>query len=346
MPLYGMPGVPTTRRTSLLVGVATLVVVLTVGLVWHSIATAPDENAIQVQLRTDVTGDGVADGTGVRLNGTQIGHVTAVDSDSGGTQVLTLGLDRAALVGLTDNLRIEYAPANLFGISEVVLLRGDGGTPLADGDEVDLTGGERVRDSTMGTMLRSLSQTTTTVLTPQLTEILTQVGNDVDAFAPFIEALVSVSRAVADSQRYPTSFLIEQYASFFNGVAVFGSGFVELIDRIYNIDVLRNDRERFDIGVSLVVDQLFPLIRDVLGTARGSLGGYSDTLAVVLGQLARTVPDPNRSHTELTELIDRLDRTFRTTPNGPQVDVDVLVRGMPGLMVPLTGGAKLEDGVR
>lgn len=346
MPLYGMPGVTTTRRTSLLVGVATLVLVVTVALVWRSIAAAPDDNVINIQLRTDVTGDGVSDGTGVRLNGTQVGHVSAVDSDAEGTQVITVGLDRAALVGLTDSLRIEYAPANLFGISEVVLLRGEGGTPLADGDEVDLTGGERVRDSTMGTMLRSLSQTTTTVFTPQLTDILTQISTDLDAFAPFIEALVSVSRSVADSQRYPSSFLIEQYASFFNGVAEFGSGFVRLIDRIYNSDVLRNDRERFDIGVSLVADQLFPLIRDVLGTARGSLSGYGDTLAVVLGQLARTVPDPNGSHAELTELIDRLDRTFRTTPNGPQLDVDVLLRGMPGLMVPLTGGTVIEDGAR
>ena len=329
-PLYGMPGVSTSRRTSLIVGVITLILVVIAGLVWRSFATASDDSSIHVQLRTKVTGDGVSDGTGVRLNGTQIGNVTAVDSEPDGTRVITLGLDRSALMGLTDNLRIEYAPANLFGISEVILHRVDGGSPLADGAAVDLTGNERVRDSTMGSMLRSLSATTTTVLTPQLTDVITKISTDFDAFAPFVETLVSVSRAVADSQRYSSSFLIEQYASFFNGAAVFGSGFVELIDRIYHIDVLRNDRDRFDVGVSLVVDQLFPLIRDVLGTARGSLSGYADNLAVVLGQLAQTVPRPGQSHAELTELLDRLDRTFRETPSGPQVDAELLLRGLPG----------------
>ena len=330
MPIYGMPGVSTSRRTSMIVGIITVVLVLVACLVWRAIASAPDDSSIHVQLRTKVTGDGVSDGTGVRLNGTQVGKVIAVDGSPDGTRVITLGLDRTALIGLTDRLRIEYAPANLFGISEVVLHRGEGGTPLADGAEVDLTGDERVRDATMGTMLRTLSATTMTVLTPQLTDVLNKISTDFDAFAPFVEALVSVSRAVADSQQYPSSFLIQQYASFFNGAAQFGSGFVELIDRIYHIDVLRNDRERFDIGVSLVVDQLFPLIRDVLGTARGSLSGYADSLAGVLGQLAQTVPRPNQSHAELTELIDRLDRTFRPTPTGPQVDAELLLRGLPG----------------
>lgn len=336
----------TSRRGAIVVGVLTLVVATVVTLAWRAATSAPEENLLHVQFRTNLTGDGVGEGTVVRLNGVQVGEVSAVDSAPGGTQVITVGLHEASVNGLGDGLQVRYAPANLFGITDVVLDRGDGGTPLTDGMVVDLTGDGRVEDSTMGTMLRALSETTLTVLTPDLTEVLAQIGTDVRAFAPFIEALVGVGRAVADTQRFPSSFLIEQYAAFFTGAAQFGSGFVKLIDQIYNIDVLRNDRDHFDVGVSLVVDDLFPLITTVLGTAQGYLGGYADTAAVVLSQLARTVPDPVGTQADLTELLDRIDRTLRSTPDGPAVDVDILLRGMPGLMVPLTGGAAPAGGVR
>lgn len=338
MPAYGIPGVSTTRRTSLVVGAFVLVAVIATGVVWRSITPTHDAGTIQIQLRTSFAGDGIVAGTGVRLNGVQIGRVSAVDSSPGGSQTITLALQQNASTGLSDAVDIEYAPANLFGISEVVLRRGDGGAPLADGAVVDLTAPDRVSDATMGSLLRTMSDTTLTVLTPQLSEVLTQIGTDVRAFAPFIEAMVGVSRAVADTQRFPSSFLIEQYAAFFDGIAKFGSGFVQLIDQVYGIDMLRNDRALFDTGVGLVVDQLLPLVSDVLGTAQGYVSGYADTTAVVLGQLARTVPDPGRSHADLTELLDRLDRTFAPTPQGPQVGVELVVRGMPGVMVPLLGG--------
>lgn len=344
MPAYGLSGVRTTRRAALLVGVLTLVVVVAMAFTWNAVSSRPSDNELKIQLHTSRTGDGVVSGAGVRLNGVQVGHIAQVESATGGTQLITLALDRSQLYGLSDSLRVEYAPSNLFGISEVVLQRGNGGNPLHDGAIVDLTAPDRVDDATMGTLLRSLSQTTLTVLTPQLTEVLNQIGSDMRAFAPLVQAMVGVSRAIADTQRYPTSFLIEQYSAFFAGIAKFGDGFVKLISNIYHIDVLRNDRAHFDVGVSLVADQLFPLISTVLGTANGQLGGYADSLTVLLTQLASTVPDPDRSHADLTELLDRLDRTFQDTPDGPRVGVDVVLRGMPGLAVPLLGSALPQPG--
>ncbi|MFI6213418.1 MlaD family protein [Nocardia brasiliensis] len=339
VPAYGLPGVRTTRRSAFTVGTLTVVAMVLAAFVWHGSATQREPGEWRIHLRTNRTGDGIGPGAGVRFNGVQVGRIATVDRTPGGAQSITLELDRTQLVGLGDGLRVEYAPANLFGISEVVLRGGDGGAPLHDGSVVDLTAAGRVTDATMGTLLRALSQTTLTVLTPQLTEVLHQIGSDIKAFAPLIEAMVGVSRAVADTQRYRSSFLIAQYAALFDGVAAFGNGFVKLIANIYHIDVLRNDRAHFDTGVALVVDQLFPLISRVLGTADGYFGGYADSATTVLTQVARTVPDPDRSHAELTELLTRLDRTFRGTPDGPQVGLDILVRGMPGIAVPLLGSA-------
>ncbi|TLF80781.1 mammalian cell entry protein [Nocardia cyriacigeorgica] len=329
----------TSRRGALATGVVVLIVASVAALVRFTGEPEPDPRVMSFHLRADQIGDGVSPGTGVRRHGVRIGEVSAVDSAAGMAPTITLEVDRAQLAGLTDSLEVEYAPTNLFGISDVVLRDSTGGTPLRDDVTVDLRGTDRVTDVTMGTLLRSLSDTALTVLTPELTALLSTLGTDIRAFTPLIEAMIGAGRAIADTQRYPASFLVGQYAQFFSGVASFADGFIKLIDHIYGIDVLRNDRERFDIGVGLVVDQLFPAITTLGGVAREGLGGYADVLASVLGQLASTVPDPARSHADLAELLDRLQRTFRTTPDGPVVGLDVVLRGIPGLSVPLLGGA-------
>ncbi|MDO3650668.1 mammalian cell entry protein [Nocardia mangyaensis] len=328
----------TSRRGALATGVLVLVVASVAVLVRLVDDPGPDPRSMSFHLRTDQIGDGVSSGTGVRRHGVRIGEVSAVDSAAGVAPTITVVVDRAQLAGLTDSLSVEFAPTNLFGISDVVLRDSAGGTPLRDETTVDLRGTDRVTDVTMGTLLRSLSDTTLTVLTPELTALLSTLGSDIRAFTPLIEAMVGIGRAIADTQRYPASFLVGQYAQFFTGTALFADGFIKLIDQIYGIDVLRNDRERFDIGVSLVVDQLFPSITTLGYAAQDGLADYADVLASVLGQLARTVPDPARSHADLTALLDRLQQIFRATPDGPVVGLDVVLRGMPGLSVPLFGG--------
>lgn len=346
MPAYSMPGTTMTQGRSLIAGVLVLAVLIAAITGWRALAPDRDAGMLRIRLHTSRIGEGIGSGAGVRLNGVQIGDVTGITALPDGDQLISLALRRDQLGHLRDSVRVEYAPSNLFGISEVVLHREPGGSPLHDGSVVDLTG-RRVADDTMGNLLRSMAQVISAVLTPQLTTLLNQAGSDIAAFAPLLRAVAGVSRAVADTQRFGSAFLIRQYASFLDGVGNFASGFIQLIDQVYHIQVLRTDRAHFDVGVALVADQLFPLISTLGWTAQGYLGGYADRAAGLLGTLAHTVPDPDRAHADLTELLARLDRAFRGTPDGPQLGVEVLVRGMPGLAVPLLGGpARTPGGVR
>ncbi|WP_405484980.1 MlaD family protein [Nocardia sp. NBC_00511] len=341
MPSYGMPGVATSPRRSRILGLgaALLAVVLVIG--WQITDRVQTPSDIRIQLRTNGVGDGVIPGAEVRLNGIKVGAIAAIAGQPNGQQLVTLTLDPAQTFGLTDTFDVDYAPSNLFGISELTLKRRDGGTPLRGGELVDLTGAGRVQDVTMGKLLRQLSTTATDVFTPQLAELLTDSSADLAAFTPLIRAMVTVGRAVADSQRYPSSFLIEQYASFLNGVGKFADGTVELVNDVYHMDVLRNDRAKFDVGVGLVVDQLFPMIANLGWTAQKNLNGWSDGLAPILSGLAAMVPNPQQSSADLTELLTRLDASFRNTPDGPQLGLDVVLRGVPALSVPLLGGRPL-----
>ncbi len=338
-----MPGVGTSRRAARILGVIATVLAMVVALGWHWGSTARESQDMRIQLRTNRIGDGVVHGAEVRLNGVTVGSVTDIAAKPGGQQLIMVSLNPAQLFGLTDSFDVDYAPSNLFGISEITLKRRSGGSALRNGALVDLTAAGRVNDVTMGNLLRALSVNASDVLTPEMTELLNRASADLTAFTPMIQAVVNVSRAVADTQRYPPSFLIEQYASFFNGVSKFADGTIRLVYEVYSINVLRNDRARFDVGVGLVVDDLFPLISKLGWTAKDHLTAYSDAFTTLLNQLAQMVPNPAQSSADITELLNRLNLAFRDTPEGPELGLAVTLRGIPGLAVPLLGGHALPS---
>lgn len=344
MPAYGLPGVTAGPNRALATGVVAALVVVAATFGWNVYDADRSTGEIDVQLRTAAIGDGVVPGAEVRLSGIDVGRIDAIAGQPDGHQLITLSLKQSQLFGLTDSFDVDYAPANLFGISELTLKRRPGGNPLESGALVDLTAAGRVTDSTLGKLLRQLSDTATEVLTPEVTELLTRTATDLTAFTPLLRAVVDVGRAVAESQRYPSSFLIEQYASFFNGVGVFADGTIRLVDQIYNIDVLRNDRARFDIGVGLVVDGLFPAISDLGWTLKGHVANYAASFTPLLLHVAGMVPTPQRSSAQIGEILDRLTSAFRDSPQGPVLGVDVALRGVPGLAVPLLQGIPVPNG--
>lgn len=347
MPTYGLPGAAISAKSARRTGAVALAVLVVVTAMWDACRSGQDDDRMAVMLRTEQVGDGVVAGTRVRFDGVQVGEVTGISSVGTGRQRITLRLDGSQLIGLTDTLAVDYAPSNLFGISEIALRRGQGGVPLRAGDEVDLVGAaaSRVTDVTMGTLIRSLGQTTNQVLTPELTGVLTDLATDAKAFAPILEAIVMLGRAVAETQRYDPSFLIGQYASTLYGAAEFAGATVDLLYHIHNIEVLRTDRPLFDAGIDLLTDQLFPGLADVGRVGQRHYTGYSDMLTPLLNVTAQMVPNPQRSSAELRTILERIDNSFVDTPEGPVLQLELTLRGFPVLAAPLlgaTGGASVD----
>ncbi|MBL1079604.1 Mce family protein [Nocardia sp. 2] len=332
-----MPGVGATPRRALLAGALVVITVLAITITAWCVTTRPDPGATRIQLRISRSADGIITGAGVRLHGVRVGEVTEVESRPEGDQVLTLALENAQIAGLTDRFDVEYAPSNLFGLSEVILRPDSGGAALRNGAVIDLAESQ-IADVTMGTLMQSLSETTTSILTPQMTEVLSQAGTQLRSFAPLLQTVLELGRTVADTQRYSTSFLIGQYGSFATGIAQFGNGFVKLVDAVYATDLLRNNLDQFNVAVTLVVDQLLPMVSQLGESVHRHFGDYAGSTAVLLARLAETVPDPDRAHADLSELLKRLDQSFATTPDGVRVQLEVALRAMPGIAVPLLGG--------
>lgn len=338
MPNYGMPGVTMGRRGARVLGAFVVAVAAAGVLGWRAdLYSGGADATLRIQIRTSQVGEGIIAGTKVRMDGVTIGRIAEITPVEQGRQLLTLDLDHTESASLTDSFAVDYAPENLFGISALTMRRNPGGQPLRTGAVIDLAD-TRVADVTMGSLLRTLSSTSTEVLTPKLVELVTRFHSDLAAFSPLLEAMVMLSRQIADTQRYPTPFLLDQYSSFASGLGGFVSSTFQLLDALINIEIFVNDRPRYDATIEMIVSGALPAIGRAGDRAREELAGYTALFTPLMHSIAATVPAPGRSRAEIVELIDRLDRMFTETPEGPAVDLSVTLRGIPGLAVPLLGG--------
>ncbi|BCK57346.1 hypothetical protein NWFMUON74_51180 [Nocardia wallacei] len=341
MPNYGIPGVTVDRHRALAVGALALAVVVLVALVTVTYRAVRAEPGLRIVLRTSRIGDGVTAGTEVRLDGVRVGRVTGIVPGERGTQNITLRLDSARLPGLDTSLRVDYATGNLFGISEIELRRGPGGPPLRPDTVLNLSASDAVYDATMGNLLRSLSQVGDAVLTPRMVTLLATLAADTRAFTPFLESVVTLARTVTEVQDVPLSLILGRFGTTLEGGGDFMDSLVDLLDRVYRIETLRNDRVRIDGGISMVIDQLLPEVARALRYAETGFAGYTELAIPVLQVVARMVPEPRRSGAEVRELIERMGAALPDTPDGPVLQADVDLRNIPVIAV---GAAALPDG--
>ncbi|WP_405133233.1 MlaD family protein [Nocardia sp. NBC_01388] len=342
MPNYGMPGVAVDRKRSMAVGAIALALIIAVAVGWTLYSSAKTEDGLPISLRTEQIGDGVLVGTDVRVNGVVVGKVTDITPDQHGTQRIGLRLDDSRLFGIDDSVLVDYAPANLFGISEIDLRSGPGGAPLRAGAVIDLTGpkASAVYDATMGSILRSASQVGGSVLTPQMASVIAQAAADTEAFTPLAQALITATRTVADNQKMPLSELMGQLGPAFDGGGKFAGATVQVIDMIRSIQRLQGNRADYDSNLALITGKLLPQLANTLGTAGTQLSGLTDMLAPLLKMLAQMVPQPQQSAAELRTLIERLRSAMPDNGQGPVLNAEIDLRGVPAIAVPLLGGAR------
>ncbi|MBH0775514.1 MlaD family protein [Nocardia bovistercoris] len=340
MPAYGMPGVHIDRPRARVIGVAAMLVIVLVCALVGVHRMLAQSHVVSIVLYTENIGDGIAEGTDVRLDGVGVGEVAAIDPAPLGRQRIELHVDENRLANLDESMRVDYAPANLFGISVIELRRGAGGPALRPGSEIHLTGDRSgdVYDATLGELLRSLSRTSVAVATPQLSQLIGRLATDLRAFTPFMQAVIQFARTVADHQRMPPSEVLGSFGESLGASAGLVDATVSVIARINGIDVLRTDRPRIDAGIGLVVDTLFPALTTMLSSLDGTFAGYTNMLAPLLNVLAQSVPTPTRSGAELGELIGRVDAAMPDSGSGPVLNVDVDLSGVPAVAVPLLGG--------
>ncbi|SUA48596.1 Uncharacterised protein [Nocardia africana] len=189
----------------------------------------------------------------------------------------------------------------------------------------------------MGVLIRTVAETSGNVLTPELTKVLMRVATTARQFTPLMEAIVVSGRNIAETQTMPISELLDQYGSMLVGSASMVDGTVGLVHRLTTIEILNNQRELFDVTVSVVGQRFFPALAGTLFTAQGYLSEYAVMLTPILSAASRMVPTPGVSSTQLSEILSRLDRSFMSTPDGPALNVKIVLNLVPVLTASLPG---------
>ncbi|MFF3568681.1 MlaD family protein [Nocardia jiangxiensis] len=339
MPAYALPGTEVGPCRARTLGISAVVLVLLVLIVWRVVPDSPPADEIHVALITDRVGEGIADGTDVRLDGVRVGSVNSVAIAGQGRQRIELNLLRSQLFGLTDALTVDYAPGNLFGITALQLNSARGGTTLANGTTVDLTGrkADRVSDATLAALLDSTGTLTSDVLTPKLAQLLNTMSRDISAFTPLMQAIGTTARSFTETQRLPPSFLLTQFGSALDGVPPMLSGAAVLLHSDLTNTQLRTSAEltRFTQMFGGVQNQLLPVVTQTFGISDHYFGGFIPLGSLILDQVSGSVGTPARSGEQLRELLARLDAAFHDSPSGPVLNTRVELDTVPGLAAPL-----------
>lgn len=337
MPAHGLPGVAVGQRGSRRIGIVAAVLAAAVLIAWRVTPSGTD-GSMSVSVLTDSVGTGIKVGNDVRLDGVQVGRIADIAA-ADGHQRITLSLGRGQLFGLTDAMGVDYVPGNLFGVAEIDLQRGSGGQALVDRAVIDLTGprADRARDATIATLLHSVGTFSNDVLTPQLMSVLERISSGTAAFTPLIESIIAITRAVADTQRLPSSFLLAQYGSALSGLPSTLDGVLRTLGSVdENIYLSAPEHmDKFNASTEMLSSELIPAAATLLGTGQRHLGDAASTLVPVLQRLARTVPTPETSGQELSELLRRLNAAMPDSPNGPHLNLRIDLRGVPVLSTPL-----------
>ncbi|WP_067814536.1 MlaD family protein [Nocardia inohanensis] len=342
MPEYALSGTEVGPRRARILGACALAVVTLFTLGARILPDSAPADRITVVLLVGQVGEGVGAGTDVRLDGVRVGAVRGIDFAGQGRRKLELSLLRSQLFGLSDSLAVDFAPANLFGVSAIELHTGTGGAALSDGSVVDLTGAgaDRLRDATLAALLNSTGELTRGVLTPQLAQLLSKFARDLDAFTPLLQAIGTTARSYADTRELPPSVLFERSGAALAGVAPMLTGSLTLLYASYNNGYLR-DEEHIAKFAQLwpgVQNELLPVVTQLFGTAEPYFSGLLPIVTVVLDRVTGSVSDPVRSAGELRELLRRLDAAFRAGPDGPVLRTQVELDPVPGLSAPLAAG--------
>lgn len=352
MPPYSLPGTEVGPWRARLLGACTALVVLAGTVAWQVRPDSLADGEIGVVVRTDHVGAGVRPGTDVRLGGVRVGSVAGITAAGDGREDLALTLRAAELYGLTDQLRLEFAPDNLFGITALNLVPAEGGTALTDGVTVDLGGADagRVADATLAALLRSTGELTGDVLTTKLAGLLHTISGDLRAFTPLLEAIGATVRAYAETRQLPPTDLAAAFGSVLAGAPPMLTGAVDVLDAAYTNEYLRSpdNLARFAAFWDDMQYQLLPMVTQTMTTARTHFAGLTPLAGTVLDEVAAAVGPPGRSAELLATLLARAGAAFVDTPGGPVLRVAVELDVVPGLAVPLRAalGAPAQPGAR
>ena len=331
MGVVSVPGMSVDRSILRRRGIIAAVVIIVIALViWIAQAMWPKDE-FNLTLRTPFVAAGIVDGAPVRVQGVQVGTVSAVKRLSNAQQGVVLTMKNADAKGLTNNIQADFSAGNLFGVSEVILTPHDGGGDLKNGAEI--TPQKPITDNTVSNMIVTIGDVNNDAIRPNMSAILMNFDASSKAMLPLVTALGSVAQSIQDTQKLPTSQtfpiiaqtlvgadkalgdIIPSVRTLLDYPQIHDSGWVNR--GAATLDALTNNK-----------DSLTAALQQILNPqALQGLRTVTPMLVNLMRPLLSAFPDggAGRVGIQLGELMDNVRRAMPDTPSGPVLNVRMQV---------------------
>ncbi|BBZ05465.1 hypothetical protein MCHIJ_49020 [Mycolicibacterium chitae] len=342
------------RLTTIGVGVAAAFAAAVLVVAINPFAKPPADRT-SIVMDVPYVGQGVGAGTPLLMHGVPVGEVTAVAVRPDGNVHLDANVEGTPAVGLTDSMRIDFRPANYFGVTGINLIPGEGGQPLRDGAQVRTV---PVGNFTLPTMLSQLGEITGGVITPQLIDVINRATSYTDGLNPMIESGLIGANTLARVQTVSTEQLMRNttgisvaFPSFVDNATAAGQSFNQefVTFNVSGKDALPGQDVVAEPGMAVTEeywqDRALVTLDVMSGSFFGALGkllsSHSSDLRPVVDlvqTLSDTVPalvTPVGVDDMLTELRTRLEKLYAGSPEQRALQVHLVLDRIPGVQAPV-----------
>jgi ABC-type transporter Mla subunit MlaD len=318
---------------------------------------------MSVSIDTPYVGQGIEPGTAVVMHGVTVGQVTNVTSLPGGGVQLVADLQKKPLAGLTDSMNIDFRPINYFGVPGVNFIPGSGGQPLRDGSQLKLA---PKGNFTLSEMLSQLGDVSAGALTPKLITVVDRATRYTDGLNPMFETMLTITKAVEDTQFVTTAQLLANTTAASTGFAPFADAAIDAGERYYNVNhgvdtttnpaasVQRNEppfndvtrqanlytltddyfQSHYMVFLDVAQHGLFGAVGKVLSSHPDELLPLIDGLKAITDTTPALLRPANFAAT-ITELRTRFERLYAGNGDQRALQVRLVLDSLPGIEAPL-----------
>ncbi len=329
------------QRIFFTVGIATGVVILAAALVAFLSSRIPaSDPRLALTVESADVGPGVKAGTRVTLRGVPVGVVDSVVIPRAGEARVAVRLERGDIRGLTDSFSVRYQPGNYFGVTEMALVPGQGGSDLRSGSTLR----PRSSNDTISDLLTRSAVSVSGVLTPKLIEVTTKATQYTQAITPLLQVAFAVEQQNARSTKVPIGTTLRTVRSTVDGVpgiveAAFEGWFIPQIrggNAAGTLDYTVNNYDKVDKTTTLLGTGFFTPLADMFGSHETEFKPGTVLLQVIMDsttKVMRTVSVPR----QIVPLITGLNRSFITVPEGTALQMNIVADRLPGASSVLEG---------
>lgn len=327
MDLAPVPGFAPSAKQLRTRGIAFVVVIAVIALaVWAYNEFRP-RDLFSVTLRTPTVAAGIVDGAKVRIQGVEVGNVSAISGLGNGQQGVTLTLDGPEGRSLTNNVEVAFSAGNLFGVSEVVLTPRDGGGPLQNGAVIAPT--KAITDNTVANMIVTIGDVNNDALRPNMSQLLMNFDASSKAMLPLFTALGNVAQSVKDTQKLSTAetfpVITETLAAADSSVAAMLPGFqIQSTLPLLHNGNSKKIKPMLDQGINDERSGLLAGLQAILTPeALNALRTLSPVGVSLMKPILNAFPNGSAAGVgiQFGQLLDNVRRAMPDTPNGPVLNV-------------------------